>query len=160
MLVPSLALHEAPLALPHGLPFGGRLFRVAHGGQFGGRRFQAGELALVGGIPQEGDAVVLVAIGPGRPRLGSVQGRRILGDRGEPCLTSRWEVAGRLLGVLRPVGTGWAVELVHQGDVDGTSELVGMVPSAAVERGAPPSVGGRSHYSGRAPEGQLSLFAA
>lgn len=147
MAVPALTRISPTTPRPANLPAGVQAFSVARGGEFAGRRFSEGEIALVGGAVEEGEALVLVALGHGRPRLGTVRGSRLIGDRGEPCLTSRWEVAGRLLGIARPVGAGWAVDAF---DAPG---IVGMAPSAAPEQGAPASVGGRSMV-------QLSLFAA
>lgn len=140
--------------VPSGFPLEGRLFEVVRGGVFGGRTFAEGELLWAGATAEEGDRVVLVARGPGRPRLGCVRGRQLLGDHGEPCHTSRWEVAGKLLGVVRPVGAGWAVERL---DAPG---LVGMAPSAGGERGAPASAGGTGRPAPAVAPGQLSLFAA
>lgn len=53
------------------------------------------------GEVRHGDAVVLVARGHGRPRMGMVRGRQLIGDAGERCLEARWCPAGRLIGVHR-----------------------------------------------------------
>lgn len=145
MASPSMSSETLHMQLPEAFPEGARLFRVTRDGSFDGRVYRAGELALVDGSPGEGDSVVLVAIGHGRPRLGRVAGTQLLGDQGEPCHLSRWEVAGRLRGVVRPVGAGWAVEMFDRPGV------VGMT-SAPVASSIP--------VHAPAPQQQLSLFAA
>ncbi|MCB9677020.1 MAG: hypothetical protein H6737_18025 [Alphaproteobacteria bacterium] len=148
MFAPSLRNATLGFEAPSTLPVGIRVFGIVRDGEFAGRHYRSGELAVVvGGVPEEGDAVVLVAVGPGRPRLGRVQGNRLIGDRGEPCLMSRWEVAGRVEGVIRPVGAGWAIEMFDQ------PGIVGMAADRApgVLEGTPEPV---------RPVAQLSLFAA
>jgi len=145
MSAPSIRPATVPFGSPMGFPPMRQVFSVERDGLFGGRQFHAGELALVDGVAEEGDLVVLVAAGPGRPRLGRVVGNRLLGDRGEPCLMSRWEVAGRVVGVIRPVGTGWCVELFDQ------PGLVGMATGQEAGEAIAP------RFS--APT-QLDLFAA
>ncbi|MEZ4319464.1 MAG: hypothetical protein R3F61_18255 [Myxococcota bacterium] len=154
--------------LPSGTPASIQVFSVVRDGEFAGRRFRSGELAVVEGMPEEGDAVVLVAVGPGRPRLGRVVGNRLMGDRGEPCLMSRWEVAGRVAGVIRPVGTGWAVEMFDQPGIVGMAadavthgwEAREVAASGAVSRREEP--GSPTGATVREPVAtpQLSLFAA
>lgn len=77
------------------------LFLVVAEGELGGRSFAVGDLLACGGPAASGDLVVLVPRGHGRPRLGTVQGARLLGDAGEPCHEVRWRVAGRVLSVVR-----------------------------------------------------------
>ncbi len=107
---PSLRAASPSHARPAGIPSSAQVFSVARDGEFGGRSFRSGELVIVSGTPEQGDSVVLVARGPGRPMLGRVDGLRLLGDHGEPCLLSRWSVAGRLVGVVRSVGSRWSIE--------------------------------------------------
>lgn len=77
------------------------LFLVVGEGEFEGRSFAVGDLLACVGAATSGDLVVLVPRGHGRPRLGTVQGARLLGDAGEPCHAIRWRVAGRLVSVVR-----------------------------------------------------------
>ena len=144
MSAPSLRPATLDSALSRSVPAGVQVFSVARDGDFGGRRYRAGELAVVEGVPEEGDPVVLVAVGPGRPRLGRVHRNQLLGEHGEPCLMSRWEVAGRVVGVIRAVGTGWAVEMFAQPGVIGMASEVPAAPATAAPE----------------PVAQLDLFAA
>lgn len=79
-------------------------FLVAEAGEFGGRWFQPGDLLVCGGDPRGGEPVVLVPRGHGRPRLGTVQGKRLIGDAGELCHEVRWRVAGRVVSVVQDAG--------------------------------------------------------
>ncbi|MCA9569952.1 MAG: hypothetical protein KC656_19035 [Myxococcales bacterium] len=141
MNTPSLVPAADAFPLPATFPVGTRVFDVRRDGAFAERVFRTGERLLVDGAGSVGDPVVLVARGPGRPRLGFVARDGLVGDRGEPCLASRWEVAGRVIGVARPLANGWSVERFDAPD------LLGMVatPQAAVAQ---------------VPVVQLSLFAA
>ena len=58
-------------------------FRVERGGMIGETRVESGEVLVCGGEPRDGQVTVLVARGPGRPRIGKVQGIRLLGEVGE-----------------------------------------------------------------------------
>jgi hypothetical protein len=123
-----------------GQPHAAIAFEIRTDGRVDGRAFSSGEHLLLEPGAQDGDAVVLVATGPGRPRLGFVRGATLVGDRGEPCARSRWSVAGRIVGVARPLGADWRVEpfdAPHVVGLDRTQE------PAAPER-----------------PGQLSLFVA
>jgi hypothetical protein len=71
----------------------GEAFLVVATGTFGGRAFAVGDLLIAEPVVGDG-AVILVARGPGRPRLGSVHGSAVTGDAGEPCSAHRWRVAG------------------------------------------------------------------
>ena len=116
MIAPTLLPVSRHFTLPDEVPQAAQLFRVVRSGVFGARRFTAGEIAWVESGATDGDSVVLVALGFGRPRFGRVLGRRLLGATGEPCLASRWEVAGQVCGVLRPAGAEWAVERLVESD--------------------------------------------
>ena len=104
MTAPRIApVHEA---LSSRLPEGwraaeDRAFVVVSGGEFAGQRWDAGDVLVLGEGPVVGEAVVLVARGYGRPRLGSVEGRSLRGDAGEACSADRWRVAGRIETVIR-----------------------------------------------------------
>ncbi len=152
---PALRVQNVPFAGSLDVPETVRMFSIVRDGWFAGREFRAGEVALVHGTPEEGDAVVLVAAGPGRPRLGRVQGLQLVGDQGEPCLMSRWEVAGRVIGVARPMGTVWVIERF-----DG---VFGDVLDARPAQAASASTGGWRACAAegrRVSVGQLDLFAA
>lgn len=148
---PALRVQTVPFAGAPDVPSSVQAFSVVRDGMFAGRMFRSGEVALVHGGPEEGDAVVLVAQGPGRPRLGRVQGNQLVGDRGEPCLMSRWEVAGRVIGVARPMGAVWVIEhfdgMTAEAVVDGrfTATLAEATPVQATQA---------------VPIRQLDLFAA
>lgn len=77
-----------------------RLFVVLDEGEFAGRSWHCGEILQTGASSGTGP-VVLVAWGQGRPRLGTVTGRGVLGDCGEPCSGARWRVAGEIRSVLK-----------------------------------------------------------
>lgn len=86
-------------------------FLVVREGVFDGRVYGAGELVLCRGEARNGDATVLVALGQGRPRLGTRRNGRWHGDVGEPCAPERWRSAGRLVGRSRRVAGAWVVDL-------------------------------------------------
>jgi hypothetical protein len=146
VLVPIHAAHpsirEALPALPE--REGVDLFVVVAEGAFAGQRWEVGEILVCRGEARSGDAVVLVARGHGRPRLGSVEGTRFLGDGGEPCHPARWRAAGRIVATYRQRELGWVVDL-QQG------------PAAAGRAGEALPVAGRAPAT---PAAQLSLFAA
>lgn len=126
MFAPALMLSTTPLHLPANLPDDVIAFEVLRGGSFNGHVFRSGDQVLVHGVPEDGDEVVLVTTGRGRPRFGSLERQRLLGDQGEPCSMDRWAAAGRLLAVARPVPGGWTVE-----DLDDTN-VVGLVPQLSL----------------------------
>jgi hypothetical protein len=101
-------------------------FVVVREGVFGGRAFGVGEVLLCRGEARNGDETVLVALGHGRPRLGTRRNGRWLGDAGEPCAPERWRPAGRLVGRLRSGGGRQTVELFH-------GEVVADLPAAPVQ---------------------------
>jgi hypothetical protein len=87
-----------------------QLYVVVEAGFFGGRQWARGEVVDAG---DEGDGVAILAPrGHGRPRLGTVQGTRLFGDAGEPCLAARWAVLGRVKAIYRSVGADWVGEVV------------------------------------------------
>ncbi len=70
-------------------------FRVSRSGACGGRLFHLGaDLEVATRTPVDGEPVVLVPRGPGRPRLGTVRKGRLYGAAGEPCAPAWWTVAG------------------------------------------------------------------
>ncbi len=77
-------------------------YGVVRSGVFRGRHYEVGDVLLCGGSPAWGSTVILAARGLGRPRLGAIQGGRVLGDRGEACSATRWVAVGRVLAVVRP----------------------------------------------------------
>ena len=99
-------------------------FVVVREGRFGGRTFAVGEVLLCRGEARNGEETILVALGHGRPRLGSRRNGRWLGDVGEPCAPERWRSAGRLVGRVRSIGGHQTVELFHAEAV----EVPGLAP--------------------------------
>lgn len=124
-----------------------RSYEVRHTGRIGEQMFSHGEHLLLDGAANDGDLVVLAAKGPGRPRLGRVSGTGLVGDRGEPCSHSRWVVAGRVIGVARPLAGGWSVEQFASPTIVGILPVAHPTDERVVAR---PEVA----------RGQLSLFAA
>ena len=124
MRAPVLAtLESAPRGLK-GRSFDSkvRLFRVVESGAFGGQRWSAGQVLVCRGTPRTGDAVVLVARGHGRPRMGRVQGTRFIGDAGEPCHPARWGAAGRVVGAFRRQRGAWVADTVSPSAVGEAGE--------------------------------------
>jgi hypothetical protein len=76
-------------------------FVVMQPGELNGSTVRQGDVLVVGGRARPGDAVVLLARGMGRPRVGSMAHDGLRGDAGEPCSAARWVPAGRLLEVVR-----------------------------------------------------------
>lgn len=76
-------------------------FVVTQPGEINGSMVREGDVLVVGGRARLGDAVVLLARGVGRPRVGSMAHDGLRGDAGEPCSAARWVPAGRLLEVVR-----------------------------------------------------------
>ena len=114
-------------------------FAVVREGICAHGQWGAGEVLVCRGEARDGDKVVLVARGHGRPRVGSVRKGRLYGDAGELCHPGRWRVAGRLVATWRPRGEGWVCTLLDSDDELGSSSV-------------------RSTTS--EPSTQLSLFAA
>jgi hypothetical protein len=98
MTAPEIApLREMLRVTGHAAPAGWERvqFVVVRSGEFNGRRWCVGEgLVCVAPGEEEARAVVLVARGPGRPRLGTLDGEAMRGDAGEPCSPERWQAAG------------------------------------------------------------------
>jgi hypothetical protein len=92
---------DLPATTPRDVPLGASWFRVLRGGAFDGRPLHGGD--LVACVPRAGvgDAVVLVPVGRGAPRLGHVRREGLVGDAGDPCDPARWSVAGRVVRVVR-----------------------------------------------------------
>lgn len=166
MSAPRIVAITASLPL---VPQGARLFQVVQEGSFADRSWAVGDvLVCVPGAEQDESAVVLVARGHGRPRLGSRQGHHLRGEVGELCSPERWLVAGAVVAVLRSrehtqghAGAGAPVfgaphwHLMHRA-------LGGPVATpggqAATLRLVPGGKG--SEAVGASEPGQLSLFAA
>ncbi len=55
----------------------------------------------------DGDAIVLLPRGRGRPMAGRLAEGFLLGPWGERCAPQRWDVAGRLVGPFRRAGRRW-----------------------------------------------------
>jgi hypothetical protein len=89
-------------------------FVVTRSGRFGGRLWREGDVVVCSGEPGDGEQVVLVARGHGRPRLGSVRGPHLFGDAEEACHPQRWRAAGRIQAVHRRAMAGWVVEWVAE----------------------------------------------
>ncbi len=87
-------------------------FVVSSEGWFEGVAMSPGDVLVCRGEARHGDATVLVALGMGRPRLGSRKGTRWLGDGGEPCAEERWRSAGRLVARCRRTREGWVADLL------------------------------------------------
>ena len=77
------------------------VFVVTSPGDFGGQRYSIGDMLICRGDVGDDEAVVLMARGHGRPRLGWVRGDALSGEAGEPCSVSRWRAAGRIVAVLQ-----------------------------------------------------------
>lgn len=100
-------------------------FVVVREGSCAHGHWGTGEVLVCRGEPADGDQVVLVARGHGRPRVGTVRKGRLYGDAGEPCHPDRWRVAGRLVATWRVRGEGWVCSLTD------TSEHAGSAPVVA-----------------------------
>jgi len=66
------------------------------------------------GEARQGDDVVLLPCGHGRPQFGRLDGIRLLGAEGEPCHPARWQVAGKIVLAYRQQSDGWMVELLDR----------------------------------------------
>lgn len=102
-------------------------FEVVREGEFAGMFLAAGDVLVCRGEAVQGDHTVLVALGLGRPRLGSRRGGRWLGDAGEPCAEERWRSAGRLVARCRRTRQGWVADLL---DANGIPEAETTVAAA------------------------------
>jgi hypothetical protein len=152
--LPEAAARQA-LSAPSAAAFraleGAELFLVIEAGVYDRRWFGAGEVLVCSGEAQAEDATVLVARGFGRPRIGAVQGDRLIGDAGEPCHPLRWRSAGRVVGKI----DGLACPRV--------AEMVERAQRNAPVRGEPgvgAAAGGRWGRSPAAQPSQLLLFRA
>lgn len=92
-------------------------FAVLRDGACPAGSWAAGEVLVCRGEPRDGDTVVLVARGHGRPRIGQVIRGQLIGDAGERCHPERWRVAGRVVGTWRRRVEGWVCGLVEAGEV-------------------------------------------
>jgi len=77
------------------------LFEVLQAGTWNGEWYEAGERILCGGVPRNGDPVVLVPSGRGRPVLGRRVGLGWTGASNEPCSPRRWRAAGVAQRIVR-----------------------------------------------------------
>jgi hypothetical protein len=128
----------------------GEFFVVVAPGVHQAQSFAAGDVLWCDGPAETGEAVVLVARGHGRPRLGTANGSRFLGDRGEPCHPDRWRVAGGLRSTAAAPHHPW---------VRGLMESAQRASSAgdASGRGGAGGRGGRPPAA-HPPAAQLTLF--
>ncbi|MCO4746461.1 MAG: hypothetical protein KC912_16810 [Proteobacteria bacterium] len=78
-----------------------QVFVVMSPGRFAGQRYNVGDVLICRGDVVEDEAMVLMARGHGRPRMGSLRGDALYGEVGEPCSAARWRAAGRIVAVLR-----------------------------------------------------------
>ena len=77
------------------------VFVVVSSGEFDGQRYRVGDVLICRGEAVDGEAMVLMARGHGRPRMGRVLGDALFGEVGEPCSAARWRAAGRIVTVLQ-----------------------------------------------------------
>jgi hypothetical protein len=152
--LPDLVAHQvfsAPSATPFRALQGAELFVVLEAGVYDRRWFGVGEVLVCSGEAQAEDATVLVARGFGRPRIGAVQGDRLIGDAGEPCHPARWRSAGRVAGKIDGLTCPRVAEMVERAQ-----------RSAPVrgEPGVGAAAGGRWGRSPAAQPSQLLLFRA
>ncbi len=149
---------RSPSCLPT-LPVGDlRAFLVVGEGHFAGVAYSVGDVIVCGGEVRSGGTTVLVAK-HGRPRMGSLLGRRLMGDAGEACHPGRWRPVGAVCRVYRrdPVADGaWRVFSLE------SASHPAVAPAA--EALAARSMGRLVLRGARAPrrtrQGQLALFAA
>jgi len=106
LAIPAFSLASRP-ACDH---FGRLVYAVISGGAACGLEFLAGDLLLLGNGHADGDLVILSPKGHGRPMLGRVTPRGLVGEPGGiPCDTRRWQVAGRILARVREDNRGGQV---------------------------------------------------
>lgn len=124
VLTPIESLHPAARSALPPLANGPAVehFVVVREGDCTHGHWGTGEVLVCRGEPADGDRVVLVARGHGRPRVGTVRKGRLYGDAGEPCHPGRWRVAGRLVATWRARGEGWVCTLAD------AQEDAGSVP--------------------------------
>lgn len=117
MVAPRLiAIEDAPRGLVSSLP---RLprgrdvqgFVVVRDGRWQSSQWRVGDVVVCRGDATQGDDVVLLPAGHGRPQFGSIKGIRLYGAEGEPCHPARWHVAGKIVLAYRQQSDGWMVEL-------------------------------------------------
>ncbi len=88
-----------------------QVFVVVREGRWQSGLWSVGDVIVCRGEAGEGDDVVLLPAGHGRPQFGTVQGIRLYGAEGEPCHPARWHVAGMIVLAYRHQADGWMVEL-------------------------------------------------
>ncbi len=128
-------------------------FLVVGEGSYLGVDYAVRDVLVCRGEARSGRPTVLVAR-HGRPRMGSVVGRRLLGDANEPCHPGRWQPVGELWALYRRsarVQGGWAVQSLHGASAGACGASTSESPLAPV---------GRVVRRRRAPQDQLALFAA
>jgi len=117
MAAPRLIpIEDAPRALVSSLPRlprgrDVRAFVVVREGRWQSSLWRVGDVVVSRGDANQGDDVVLLPAGHGRPQFGSVQGIRLFGAEGEPCHPARWQVAGKIVLAYRQESDAWMVEL-------------------------------------------------
>lgn len=171
--LPDLAARQV-LSTPAAAPFraleGAELFVVLEAGVYDRRWFGVGEVLVCSGEAQAEDATVLVARGFGRPRIGAVQGDRLIGDAGEPCHPLRWRSAGRVVGKVDGLSCPRVAEFIRPPSVaqsivrpPSVAQRVERAQRSAPVRGEPgvgAAAGGRWGRSPAAQPSQLLLFRA
>ena len=130
-----------------------RHFVVVRSGQSVQGRFEADEVMVCTESAEGAQTVVLVPRGWGRPQLGTVRGRHLFGEAGEPCHPARWQVAGHLVGVWRRREGGWMYDSCLQDDAGEGTAMPSLAPALEASASAANRVVGPSG-------GQLALFAA
>jgi len=147
-----------PSCLPT-LPTGDlRAFLVVGEGSFAGVAYSVGDVIVCRGEVRSGGTTVLVAR-HGRPRMGSLVGRRLMGDAGEACHPGRWRPVGALCRVYRrdPASDGaWRAISLESASVASNAQAPQTFGATSMGR----LVLRGSRAPQRAREGQLALFAA
>lgn len=133
------ALVDGPQAAPSASRAGASApvehFVVVRDGAWAGGSWSAGEVVVCRGEARDGDVVVLVARGHGRPRLGRVVGGELFGDAGERCHPARWRVAGRCVATWTQQRGGWVCVLADGGDAHRDDVVVERAPAAQPQLG-------------------------
>ena len=128
-------------------------FVVVRSGQAVQGRFEADEVVVCAEAAEDAQTVVLVPRGWGRPQLGTVRGRHLFGEAGEPCHPARWQVAGHVVGVWRRREGVWVYDSCLQDDASQGPAMPHLAPAV-------PAPAAAANQVVRPSGGQLALFAA
>ena len=144
--------------LAHRLPALGqapglRHFVVVRSGVTVQGSFDADEVIVCSDSVSDGDTVVLVPRGWGNPQIGSILGRHLEGEAGEPCHPGRWQVAGRVAAVWRLRKGSWVCQLNERSGTEPAQASLPMAEGVAV-------AGILSESAESTQSQQLALFAA